>query len=70
YRFTRNPMYLGMTLVLAGVGLALGSPAPLIMVPLFVWFITRRFILLEEQLLLERFGATYEGYRAGVRRWL
>jgi protein-S-isoprenylcysteine O-methyltransferase Ste14 len=70
FRFTRNPMYLGMTLMLSGTGLALGSSIPLVTVPLFAGFITWRFILVEEQLLTTRFGADYEAYCAQVRRWL
>ena len=70
YRFTRNPMYLGMTLMVAGVGLALGSSVPLVTVPLFVGIIRWRFIRLEEQMLSTRFGAAYEAYRTRVRRWL
>jgi protein-S-isoprenylcysteine O-methyltransferase Ste14 len=70
FRFTRNPMYLGMTLMLSGIGLALGSSIPLVTVPLFIGFITWRFIRVEEQLLTARFGAAYDAYRARVRRWL
>jgi protein-S-isoprenylcysteine O-methyltransferase Ste14 len=70
YRITRNPMYLGMAMMLTGVGIALGSSIPLVTIPLFVGFITRRFILVEEQLLLARFGSAYEAYRERVRRWL
>jgi protein-S-isoprenylcysteine O-methyltransferase Ste14 len=70
YRFTRNAMYLGMVLILAGIGVLLGSTTPLAVVPMFVVVITRRFIHLEERALSARFGAEYDAYRARVRRWI
>lgn len=70
YRFTRNPMYLGMVLLLIGLGFWLGSLAPFLVVPLFVALIHRRFILAEEAFMERAFGAAYARYRASVRRWL
>jgi len=70
YRFTRNPMYLGMTLMLSGIGLVLGALIPLVTVPLFMGIITSRYISKEERLLAAQFGPSYEAYRARVRRWL
>jgi protein-S-isoprenylcysteine O-methyltransferase Ste14 len=70
YRFTRNPMYLGMTLMLTGIGLVLGALVPLVTVPLFMAIITTRYIAKEEQLLAAQFGSSYQAYRARVRRWL
>ena len=70
YRLTRNPMYLGLLLVLAGWALALGSvPAwagPLV----FVAWITRLQIQSEERVLRGLFGAAYAAYCGRVRRWL
>jgi protein-S-isoprenylcysteine O-methyltransferase Ste14 len=70
YRICRNPIYLGMALVLCGVGLALGGVAPFLVVPLFAWWITTRFIVVEERMLAARFPREYEAYRARTRRWL
>ena len=70
YRFTRNAMYLGMVLMLVGLGMLLGSTTPFAIVPLFVAVITRRFIRAEERILSARFGTEYDVYRARVRRWL
>ena len=70
YRFTRNAMYLGMVLMLVGIGVLLGSTTPLAVVPLFVAVITRRYIAVEERIMSARFGAEYDAYRARVRRWL
>ena len=70
YRFTRNPMYLGMAGTLLGVALLFGTLAPLMAVPVFVALIEWRFIRAEEAMLLAAFGRAYAEYRARVRRWL
>ena len=70
FAFTRNPMYLGMVVVLLGVGIALGTLTPLIMVPFFVLVIDIRFIRMEEAVLAECFGDEYRAYARRVRRWL
>jgi protein-S-isoprenylcysteine O-methyltransferase Ste14 len=70
YRFTRNPMYVGLTTILVGLGLVLESVSPFVVVPIFAWIIATRFIAIEERMLGERFGAVYTDYRARVRRWL
>ena len=70
YRITRNPMYLGMVLVLLGVAALLGTVAAFLPIPLFVWQIQRKFVLPEEALLDSLFGQEYLGYKARVRRWL
>ena len=70
YRFTRNPMYLGMLIILLGLGMLLGSTIPLLVIPVFLMLITTRFVLVEEHMLAERFGKAYKEYSARVRRWL
>jgi len=70
YRFTRNPMYLGLTAVLAGVGLLLGSIGALVPLPLFVIVIHYGYIRAEERFLAEIFGGQYTHYTGAVRRWL
>jgi protein-S-isoprenylcysteine O-methyltransferase Ste14 len=70
YRFSRNPMYLGMLLVLTGVGLWLGNVLALLLASAFVAIMTRWYIVREEQLLEDRFGDVYRAYRSRVRRWL
>ncbi|AWH53139.1 protein-S-isoprenylcysteine methyltransferase [Stenotrophomonas sp. ESTM1D_MKCIP4_1] len=69
YRHTRNPMYLGQGLVLLGAMLWLGSAAALLVVPMFVGWITRFQIVPEEQVLSARFGVDYADFRRRVRRW-
>jgi len=70
YRLTRNPMYLGMVLVLIGTSLTAGSASVWVVPLLFVWAIDRRFIRMEEAMLAERFGEDYAAYRRRVRRWI
>ncbi len=70
FRFSRNPMYLGMAAVLLGAALALGSAAACLVAPGFVWLIDRRFVAMEEQILQEQFGEQYRRYQERVARWL
>ncbi len=70
YRFTRNPMYLGMVLVLLGTGFLLGSLTPLLVIPVFVWLINSVFIKAEEDMLEELFGDQYLEYKKKVGRWI
>jgi protein-S-isoprenylcysteine O-methyltransferase Ste14 len=70
YRFTRNPMYLGLVLLLAGLACWLGTPLPPLVIPAFIWLITRDFIRPEEHMLHQRFGDAYLAYCARVRRWI
>lgn len=69
FLYTRNPMYLGAVFILIGLALLLGSLTPFLVVPLFVWLISRRFIEHEERALAGRFGAEYQRYSGKVRRW-
>ena len=70
YRFTRNPMYLGMFLMLTGVAFLMGSVGAAIPVLLFVVIIRNNFVLAEERFLEASFGQQYLDYKSGVRRWL
>ena len=70
YRVTRNPMYLGLVLILLGLAVFLASPWALMGPVAFGAFITRFQIRPEERVLAERFGAAYTEYCARVRRWL
>ena len=70
YRFTRNPMYLGMATVLLGCALTVGV-VPALLVPLaFLVIVEVRFIRPEEQMLRELFPQEYPAYCQRVRRWL
>lgn len=70
YRYTRNPMYLGMILLLIGVDTLLGSLSPFLLIPPFGRLLQERFIRREEAMLETRFGDEYRAYRARVRRWI
>lgn len=70
YRVTRNPMYLGMFLILFGVAMLLGSIGALLPIPLFVLIIRNHFVLGEERFLEAAFGQQYLEYTSKVRRWI
>jgi protein-S-isoprenylcysteine O-methyltransferase Ste14 len=70
YRFTRNPMYLGMVSVLIGAALLFGSLGAWLPVPAFILIIRNNFILGEERFLEEIFGQQYRDYKSRVGRWL
>ena len=70
YRVTRNPMYLGMVVVLLGIAILFGSASPFFVIPGFGWLIQTKFVKPEEALLEETFGREYIEYKLRVRRWL
>jgi len=70
YRWTRNPMYLAMLLLLLAWACIVSNWAALAMLPLFVAYLNRFQIAPEERALQARFGAEFESYRRKVRRWL
>ncbi|MBB6430284.1 methyltransferase family protein [Algisphaera agarilytica] len=70
FALTRNPMYLGMVIILVGVCLIGGSATVWIVPPAFAWVVDRTLIRLEEQMLTQRFGDDFADYRRRVRRWV
>jgi protein-S-isoprenylcysteine O-methyltransferase Ste14 len=70
YRLSRNPIYLGDALILAGLGLRWDSVLALGLVPVFVGVISARFILPEEGRLRARFGAEFDAWAGRVGRWV
>jgi len=70
YRFTRNPIYLGLVAMLAGTALALGTLAPWLATVALAATLHLRFIRHEERALAASLGEPYERYRRSVRRWL
>lgn len=70
YRVTRNPMYLGLAIVLVGWAMYLANLAALLLVPVFVAYMTRFQIRPEERALLVKFGPGFAEYMASVRRWI
>ncbi len=70
YRFTRNPMYLGMLAILCGAVLRSGNVATLIALPAFIAYMNRFQIEPEERTLTELFGKDYEDFISRTRRWI
>lgn len=70
YRVTRNPMYLGLLLLLAGYALLQGSAVALPVLAFFIAYITQFQIKPEETRLAVLFGDDYQRYRQRVRRWI
>lgn len=70
YRFSRNPMYLGMALVILGCAITVGASTALLVVPLFMAIIELRFIRPEEEMLRGLFPEEFPAYCQRVRRWL
>jgi protein-S-isoprenylcysteine O-methyltransferase Ste14 len=70
YRYTRNPMYLGMATALLGVTLWVGTLWGIFVIFLFCIYLTRFQIMPEERLLEQKFGQEFHAYCARVRRWL
>lgn len=70
YRFSRNPMYLGMLLLLTGITLLLGELVGLIVIPLFIFTMNYLQIIPEEKALSSIFRDSYEAYKKRVRRWI
>ena len=70
YRFTRNPMYVGLTTLYVGLTLLARSWWPLVFLPVVMALLGALVIRREERYLASAFGAEYEAYRRRVRRWL
>jgi len=69
YRFTRNPAYLGLVLIIGGLAIWVGSLTPWLVVGLFTFILTQFYIRPEEQRLSEELGLRYEQYCKLVPRW-
>lgn len=70
FRVTRNPMYLGLAVALTAWAVYLENTAALLLLPVFVAYMTRFQIKPEERALLSQYGSEYADYAATVRRWL
>lgn len=67
---TRNPIYLGDVMFLAGVLFWLDAVLSLVLVPVFLWVLERRFIIPEENRIRRAFRADWGRYEQKVRRWV
>jgi len=70
FRFTRNPLYLSMTLAYLGGALWLRATTALVLLPLLIIVMHFLVITREERYLEAKFGDDYRNYRQRVRRWL
>jgi len=70
YGRTRNPLYLGSTLVYLGLSVAAGSLWAIVLLVPLLWVINMGVIAREERYLERKFGDTYRAYKARVRRWV
>ncbi len=70
YRYTRNPLYVGMTLIYAGISALANALPPVLLLPA-VFAVMRRGVIEREERYLERkFGDEYLRYKGQVRRWI
>ena len=70
FRFTRNPIYLSLTLFYTGMALVFQSLWALLLLPVVLFVMNRGVIDREERYLERKFGEQYVGYKARVRRWI
>lgn len=70
YRFSRNPMYLGKVIFLAGLSITTGNLIALITPVLFFSIMEFMFIPYEEEELEQIFGSEYRNYKKSVKRWI
>jgi protein-S-isoprenylcysteine O-methyltransferase Ste14 len=70
YRFSRNPLYLGLLVLYLGLALLAPTSWGLVLFPAAVLLVTWGAVRPEERFLHERFGASYDEYARRVRRWL
>jgi len=70
FQISRNPMYLGMILILMGIAVLLRTLSPFLVVIPFIILIDRIYIKVEERMLAETFGSKWQAYKTKTKRWL
>ncbi|MEX0723019.1 MAG: isoprenylcysteine carboxylmethyltransferase family protein [Gracilimonas sp.] len=70
YRFTRNPMYLGMLVILLAGVVKFGNGINFLVIPGYIWYMNTFQIQPEEEVMEEKFGKEFKNYKSEVRRWL
>ncbi|WP_206696930.1 methyltransferase family protein [Marinomonas algicola] len=70
FKYTRNPMYVGMLSSLIGYAVYLANPLNIILLGLFILYLNKYQITPEEEFLEKLFGRNYQMYKDSVRRWL
>ena len=70
FRYTRNPMYLGLIVTLTGTSILLGTISPLFVIPVVFLILHTQFVLREEKWMEDWFGQSYLDYKRNTPRWL
>ena len=70
YRLTRNPMYLGMAIILFAAVVKFGNGINILVIPVYIWVMNTLQIQPEEEVMEQKFGQKYLDYKKEVRRWL
>ncbi|WP_201581425.1 methyltransferase family protein [Psychrobacter glacincola] len=70
YQYSRNPMYVGLVIILLGWAFYLSHLLAFVLLPIFILYITRFQIQPEERMMAQKFGKTYQDYLNKVRRWI
>ena len=70
YQYSRNPMYVGLVLILLGWAFYFSHFLAFVLLPIFILYITRFQIQPEERMMAQKFGKTYQDYLNKVRRWI
>lgn len=70
FKYTRNPMYLSLMMIVTGVAIFLGTISPLFLIPILFFILHTQFVLREEKLMEEWFGQSYLEYKNKTPRWL
>ena len=70
YKFSRNPMYLGLLLVLLGISIILNPTGGFILIPLFILYLNLFQIIPEENAMVDLFKDEFLEYKKNVRRWI
>ncbi|MFN8429898.1 MAG: isoprenylcysteine carboxylmethyltransferase family protein [Spirosomataceae bacterium] len=70
FRYSRNPIYLGMTLALLGISVLLGSLTAFLPTSIFWGIMNFKIIPSEEKILEKTFGNSFTAYKSNVRRWI
>jgi len=70
FALSRNPMYISLVIILLALGIFLQNYSSFIIIPLFIWYITRFQIIPEERMLDKLFPDDYQAYCQKVKRWV
>ena len=70
YKFSRNPMYLGLLLVLLGISFIINIIGGFLLIPLFILYLNLFQILPEENAMVDLFKDEFLEYKKNVRRWI